>query len=269
MSDHSFTETSALPNLLVDRDWFLSNRFRIQPYQPEITAADLQSTDEQKYIKFIHASLVIAASPSERALHSQLVHSIIINPLFNNLSHTDQAKLLLFANWQQLNPNIQDQLKKQHGQPLFNNLDIVPCHNVIGEVRGLGLCGNMENRMKDSRDRILIGGRLLLKLYGTKAAISDRLIITKQGNILLPFVWYHPDDIFVDKLEFRHKHDPLQRSTTHSMDDFPLIGLETLRHSPAFERDDGWDNPVHTIAFENLHDPADGLSALIEKHLQE
>jgi len=263
------TKSGQVFNFNLDK-WFYQQReditWRPEEYEQYELAnrqnIESATTPDDKAKQFFKSQSLVVYSDEQRQFYGQVAKNIIESPFFvEKLSKAQKAQALLFVDWEKLSDDIKLRLEQEYGEPLYDNsVNIVPTLYV--NQTEMEYCGEMEVRMMDSRERVLIGERLLLKMHGTDAMITDKLTITKQGNIILPYTWYYPDQYFVETMQKRHEQN--QGSMTHQMDDFPMIGLQVVRNSPAFAWDEGWDNPKHKDIFHNLHDPENGLSKLID-----
>jgi hypothetical protein len=218
--------------------------------------------------QFFHLNKLTAHAEATRKICRKFVTKIIENEnVFDSLSIGRQAQALLFSSWEDLSPKTKGRLTSKFGEPLVDEkIKIIP--TIEMHQTELESCGEMEARMIDSRIRVKIGERLLLKMHGTDAMISDKMIITKAGNVILPFVWYYPDTYFLQELEKRHQNIPEEGSEIamqHIMDDFPLIGLQVVRNSPGASGEEGWDEPKHKDIFYNLRDSDNRLTSLFDQ----
>lgn len=159
---------------------------------------------------------------------------------------------------------MQHKLTETYGDPIYETVNIVPMTGIL-MAGNAWTCGDMEVKMLVSRSYTKIGSRLLMKRYGTDAAISDSLLVTKSGNVVLPFVWYQPDEYYRKIAEERGSAGD---GECVRMSDFPVVGLQVMRNSPAFENDEGWDSghPDYLKYIQKFRNSDQGLSAIIERY---
>ncbi len=133
----------------------------------------------------------------------------------------------------------------------------------------------MESRFLTSRSLFTLGERLVGKLFGTDAIITDRLTITRKGNILIPKFWYYPDENIVATVRSANK------KTTRNPNSFiirptkkiiipirtPTVGLRIMRNSPTKPQDEGWDQNKHPALIKSVTQFHQTLTSIID-HIQ-
>lgn len=247
-------------------DWWYDQRFdigytiRYSSNPDTLQLFDLATCSDDEF--FGNPFKLIACSEESRRIAAERVLKILERKDFFTLPKKIQAIALLFADWQKLPEEIRQQLTFHFGKPIHESLNIVPATGI--HLFGMNwTCGEMEGNMLSSRKHVLLGSHLLLKLFGTEAAISDRLLIFQMGNIVLPYIWYYPDAHFVQVLRVRSK---MNDRPLVNMADFPIIGLQVMRNSPASVGDEGWDSAKHQENIEiikTFRNEGKGLPSLI------
>ncbi len=204
---------------------------------------------------------MIADSSEVRVAAARLANGLIEgDDFFDNMKHV-QATVLLFANWNTLSEAARQKISEKYGMPLNEDYSLIPFNEIRTSESAFG-CSAMETRMVESRKHSLIANRLVLKYYGTIAAITDRLTVFKDGNVLLPFFFYIPDSYFAEKAQ--DACDAQDGSIVELMRQRPLM-LRIMRNSPVDALDDGVNNydPEHMgYDFAGFRKK---LTALIEK----